>query len=135
MASTCNVDGHDANAISEAIATAKLDENRPTLICCKTVIGYGSPNKSGSHDCHGAPLGADEVKLVRQQLEWPHAEFEIPAEVYSEWDAKEQGAQSESEWQELFTAYQQAFPELAKEIYPTEPINRYRKSGQASVKK
>ncbi|GLO62885.1 transketolase 2 [Vibrio sp. MACH09] len=111
-----NVDGHDANAISEAIATAKLDENRPTLICCKTVIGYGSPNKSGSHDCHGAPLGADEVKLVRQQLEWPHAEFEIPAEVYSEWDAKEQGAQSESEWQELFTAYQQAFPELAKEF-------------------
>ncbi len=111
-----DIDGHDAKAIAEAIALAKLDTKRPTLICCKTVIGYGSPNKSGSHDCHGAPLGADEVQLVRQQLDWPHPEFEIPQDIYHAWDAKEDGVAKEAQWQRKFERYQQAYPELAQEF-------------------
>ena len=111
-----NVDGHDPQAIADAIAAAKSETSRPTLICCKTIIGFGSPNKSGTHNCHGAPLGADEITAAREFLNWPHAPFEIPADVYAGWDAKASGAAEEQDWNELFTAYQQAHPELAGEL-------------------
>ncbi len=109
------VDGHNPAAIDAAIAAAKADP-RPTLICTKTIIGFGSPNKSGSHDCHGAPLGADEVAATREKLGWKHAAFEIPAEIYAEWDAKESGAAKEKAWDEKFVAYAAAYPELAAEF-------------------
>lgn len=111
-----DVDGHDAEQIAAAIEKAKADTTRPTLICCKTVIGFGSPNKQGKEDCHGAPLGDDEIALVRKELDWPHAPFEIPAEVYAGWDAKLKGAVAESAWEALFAEYQQAYPELAQEF-------------------
>ncbi|WP_413112586.1 transketolase [Thaumasiovibrio sp. DFM-14] len=111
-----DVDGHCADDIHKAIAEAKAVTDKPTLICCKTVIGYGSPNKSASHDCHGAPLGTDEVALVRANLDWEHPEFEIPQDIYQAWDAKEQGQAVEDSWNERFAAYQQAHPELAKEF-------------------
>jgi transketolase len=110
------VDGHDAEQIAAAIEKAKADTSRPTLICCKTVIGFGSPNKQGKEDCHGAPLGDDEIALVRKELNWPHAPFEIPADVYEGWDAKTKGAAAETEWEALFADYQQAHPELAQEF-------------------
>jgi transketolase len=111
-----DVDGHDPKAISDAIAAAKAETSKPTLICCKTIIGFGSPNKSGSHDCHGAPLGAEEIKAAREFLNWPHAPFEIPEEVYAGWDAKDSGAEKEQSWNTQFAAYQQAHPELAAEL-------------------
>ncbi|SHF51098.1 transketolase [Vibrio gazogenes] len=110
------VDGHDAAAIEAAITAAKAETSRPTLICTKTVIGFGSPNKSGSHDCHGAPLGADEIKATREQLGWEYGPFEIPADIYAQWDAKESGAAKEAAWDETFAAYQAAYPELAAEF-------------------
>ncbi|MCB1616552.1 MAG: transketolase, partial [Pseudomonadales bacterium] len=110
------VDGHDAEAIASAIEQAKADNSRPTLICCKTVIGKGSPNKQGKEDCHGAPLGVDEVALTRQQLGWPHAPFEIPADIQQAWNAREAGAKAEANWQTAFEAYQAAHPELAAEL-------------------
>ncbi|WP_268811274.1 transketolase family protein, partial [Vibrio mangrovi] len=110
------VDGHDPAAIEAAITAAKAESSRPTLICTKTVIGFGSPNKSGSHDCHGAPLGADEVQATRQQLGWEYGPFEIPADIYAEWDAKAAGAAKEAAWNEKFAAYQSAYPELAAEF-------------------
>ncbi|SHF26055.1 transketolase [Vibrio gazogenes] len=110
------VDGHDAAAIEAAITAAKAETSRPTLICTKTVIGFGSPNKSGSHDCHGAPLGADEIKATREQLGWEYGPFEIPADIYAQWDAKESGAAKEAAWDEKFAAYQAAYPELAAEF-------------------
>ena len=109
------VDGHDADAINAAIEAAKADP-RPTLICTKTVIGFGSPNKSGTHDCHGAPLGAEEIAATRKELGWEHGPFEIPSEVYSEWDAKEAGAAKEAAWNEKLAAYEAAYPELAAEF-------------------
>lgn len=111
-----DVDGHDPEAIKAAIDAAKAETGKPTLICCKTVIGFGSPNKSGSHDCHGAPLGDAEIAAAREFLGWPHAPFEIPADVYAGWDAKQAGAARETEWQEKFAAYQAAYPELAAEF-------------------
>ncbi|ADZ93223.1 transketolase [Marinomonas mediterranea] len=111
-----DVDGHDAAAIKAAIEAAQAETNKPTLICCKTVIGYGSPNKSGSHDCHGAPLGDEEIAAAREFLGWPHAPFEIPADVYTGWDAKEQGAANEEKWNAGFEAYKTAYPELAAEF-------------------
>jgi transketolase len=111
-----NVDGHDSAQISAAITAAKADTSRPTLICCKTTIGYGSPNKGGSHDCHGAPLGHDEITAAREFLNWPHAPFEIPSDVANEWNNCEQGSTQEASWNEKFAAYQVAFPELAKEL-------------------
>ena len=111
-----DVDGHDSQAIADAIATAKAETSKPTLICCKTVIGFGSPNKSGSHSCHGAPLGEEEIKAAREFLNWPHAAFEIPADIYAGWDAKATGAEKEQAWNEQFAAYQQAHPELAAEL-------------------
>ncbi|ASA55351.1 transketolase [Vibrio gazogenes] len=110
------VDGHDSAAIEAAITAAKAETSRPTLICTKTVIGFGSPNKSGSHDCHGAPLGADEIKATREQLGWEYGPFEIPADIYAQWDAKESGAAKEAAWDEKFAAYQAAYPELAAEF-------------------
>ncbi|MGL4475747.1 MAG: transketolase [Shewanella sp.] len=108
------VDGHDSAAINAAIVAAKADP-RPSLICCKTIIGYGSPNKSGSHDCHGAPLGAAEIAATREFLGWTHGPFEIPAEIYASWDAKSAGAAKEAAWDEKFAAYSAAHPELAAE--------------------
>ncbi|TOQ25989.1 transketolase [Vibrio parahaemolyticus] len=109
------VDGHDAEAINAAIIAAKADP-RPTLICTKTIIGFGSPNKSGSHDCHGAPLGAEEIAATRKELGWEHGPFEIPQEVYAEWSAKEAGAAKEAAWNEKFATYEAAYPELAAEF-------------------
>ncbi|WP_203343439.1 transketolase [Vibrio diabolicus] len=109
------VDGHDSEAINAAIEAAKADP-RPTLICTKTIIGFGSPNKSGSHDCHGAPLGAEEIAATRKELGWEHGPFEIPQEVYAEWSAKETGAAKEAAWNEKFAAYEAAYPDLAAEF-------------------
>ncbi|CAE6931682.1 transketolase [Vibrio sp. B1FLJ16] len=109
------VDGHDSAAINAAIEAAKADP-RPTLICTKTIIGFGSPNKSGSHDCHGAPLGAEEIAATRKELGWEHGPFEIPQKVYAEWSAKEAGAAKEAAWNEKFAAYEAAYPELAAEF-------------------
>ena len=111
-----DVDGHDPEAIKAAIEAAKAETTKPTLICCKTIIGFGSPNKSGSHDCHGAPLGDAEIAAAREFLGWPYAPFEIPADVYSGWDAKEAGAARETQWNAQFEAYKVAYPELAAEF-------------------
>lgn len=110
------VDGHDSDAISAAIAEAKSVTDKPTLICCKTVIGYGSPNKSGSHDCHGAPLGDDEITASREFLGWTGEAFEIPEDIYAQWDGKAKGQELESSWDEKFAAYADAYPELAAEF-------------------
>lgn len=110
------VDGHDPEAIKAAIEAAKAETTKPTLICCKTIIGFGSPNKSGSHDSHGSPLGDAEVAAAREFLGWPYAPFEIPADVYSGWDAKEAGSARETQWNAQFEAYKAAYPELAAEF-------------------
>ena len=105
-----NVDGHDPEEIKTAIETARKSE-QPTLICCKTTIGFGSPNKQGKEDCHGAPLGDAEIALTRAALKWNHGPFEIPADIYAEWDAKEAGRAVEAEWDQRFAAYSAAFPD------------------------
>ncbi|GLS91767.1 transketolase 2 [Psychromonas marina] len=109
------VDGHDAAAINAAIEAAKAETGKPTLICTKTIIGFGSPNKEGTHDCHGAPLGDAEIAAARQKLGWEHGPFEIPSEVYAQWDAKQAGAAKEAAWDEKFAAYAAQYPELAAE--------------------
>lgn len=111
-----NVDGHDTDALEAAIAAAKAETSKPTLICCKTVIGFGSPNKAGGHDVHGAPLGAAEIAATRVHLGWNHPAFEIPAEVYAEWDHRALGTTAEASWTATFAAYRAAFPELAAEF-------------------
>ena len=111
-----SVDGHDSDAINAAIEAAKKVTDKPSLICCKTVIGQGSPNKSGSHDCHGSALGDEEVAATRENIGWSHAPFEIPANVYAGWDAKAKGAKLESAWDAKFAAYAAAHPELAAEF-------------------
>lgn len=111
-----NVDGHDADAIQAAVEAARGNTAQPTLICCKTVIGFGSPNKEGKEDCHGAPLGDDEIKLTREKLGWEYPAFEVPEDVYSAWSAKAKGAAAESAWNARFEAYASAFPELASEL-------------------
>ncbi|ROQ21510.1 transketolase [Marinimicrobium koreense] len=110
------VDGHDSAAIKAAIEAGRAETDKPTIICCKTVIGFGSPNKAGSHSSHGAPLGDDEIALTREKLGWKHGAFEIPDEVYKGWDAKEKGKAAESSWTERFEAYKKAHPELAAEF-------------------
>ncbi len=110
------VDGHDADAVKKAIQEARSVNDKPTLICCKTVIGYGAPNLCGSHDCHGAPLGDDEIKATRENLGWTAAPFEIPDEIYAGWNAGDKGAASEQAWNDKFAAYRQAFPDLAAEL-------------------
>ena len=110
------VDGHDSAAIKAAIEAARAEHNKPTLICCKTIIGFGSPNKQGKEDCHGAPLGDEEIALTRAKLGWSHAPFEIPADVYAGWDAKAKGAEREQGWNAKLDAYRAAHPELAAEF-------------------
>ncbi|HCC79859.1 MAG TPA: transketolase, partial [Methylophaga sp.] len=111
-----SVDGHDADAINKAIAEAKKVTDKPSLICCKTIIGYGSPNKCSSHDCHGAALGEEEVELTRKQLGWEYEPFVIPEDVYAGWDAKAKGDAAEAEWNKKFDAYAKEYPELAAEF-------------------
>ena len=111
-----DVPGHDADAIEAALQAAQAEARKPTLICCKTVIGMGSPNKAGSHDCHGAPLGDEEAAATREAIGWPHPPFEIPEAIYAAWDAREKGAARESDWQRRFDAYRAAHPELAAEF-------------------
>lgn len=110
------IDGHNPEQIAEAVKKAQAEKDKPTLIICKTIIGYGSPNKSNSHDCHGAPLGDEEIALTRKALNWDYAPFEIPADVYAQWDAKEKGKAAEKAWEEKFSAYAKAHPELAAEF-------------------
>ncbi len=110
------VDGHDAEQIAVAIASAQANTQQPTLICCKTVIGFGSPNKQGTESCHGAPLGDEEIALTREALGWAHAPFTIPDEIYNGWSGLEQGQVKEAEWNSLFDAYEKAHPELASEF-------------------
>ncbi|MFC2991993.1 MULTISPECIES: transketolase [Halomonas] len=111
-----NVDGHKPEEIKAAIELAKSQDDKPSLIICKTIIGFGSPNKQGKEDCHGAPLGEEEVALARKQLDWPHAPFNIPEPIYQGWDAREQGQAAQSEWQARFDRYADAHPELAREF-------------------
>ncbi|QGX40048.1 transketolase [Permianibacter aggregans] len=111
-----NVNGHDPVEIQMALETAQKETNRPTLICCKTVIGFGAPTKAGKEECHGAPLGDAEIAGTREKLGWPHAPFVVPNEIYAAWNAKEKGAKLEAEWQKRFEAYRAAYPELADEF-------------------
>jgi transketolase len=111
-----SVDGHDVAAIGKAIDAAKKVKDKPSLICCKTIIGKGSPNKAGSHDCHGAALGDAEVAVTRAAIGWNHAPFEIPADVYAGWDQKAKGAAAEAAWNDKFAAYAKAFPAEATEF-------------------
>jgi len=110
------VDGHDADAIKAAIEAARANTTQPSLIICKTIIGFGSPNKQGKESCHGAPLGADEITATRAALNWPHAPFEVPQTVYDTWNAREKGFIAESSWKELFTQYEEEHPDLAMEL-------------------
>ena len=110
------VDGHSPEAINAAIEAAKAETGKPTLICCRTIIGYGSPNKSGSHDCHGSPLGNDEIAAARAFLKWDHAPFVIPADIAAEWNGQEKGAKLEADWAAKFAAYEAAHPTLAAEF-------------------
>jgi transketolase len=111
-----DVDGHDAAAVEKAVHEAKSVNTKPSLICCKTVIGYGAPNLCGSHDCHGSPLGEEEIKAARENLGWKPAPFEIPQEIYAGWDAKKKGAAAEQAWNGKFRAYKAAHPALAAEF-------------------
>ncbi|HHT5677458.1 TPA: transketolase [Raoultella planticola] len=110
------IDGHNPEAVDAAVREAKAVTDKPSLLCCKTIIGFGSPNKADSHECHGSALGADEVALVRERLEWPYAPFEIPAAIYDAWDATAKGSADQKQWEELFAAYSKEWPELASEF-------------------
>ena len=111
-----DVDGHDADAVAAAIETAVADKERPTMICCKTIIGFGAPNKQGTAATHGAPLGDDEIAAARKQLGWSAAPFEIPSEIAAAWNGRERGAADEQAWQESFAAYNAEHPDLAAEL-------------------
>lgn len=111
-----NVDGHNPEALRAAIAAAKAETAKPSIICCKTLIGKGAANKEGSHKTHGAPLGADEIAATRAHLGWAHGPFEVPQAVYDAWNAKDKGAALEAEWQRLFAEYQSRFPAKAAEF-------------------
>ncbi len=111
-----DVDGHDADAIKAAVDAARAETGKPSIICCKTTIGFGSPNKGGKEDCHGAPLGAEEIALTRKQLGWEHGDFEIPSDIQSGWNAKDAGAAKEAAWNDKMAAYKAAHPELAAEF-------------------
>ena len=128
-----DIDGHDANAIKTAIEQAQAVTDKPSLLICKTVIGFGSPNKAGSHESHGAPLGDAEVAAAREQLGWAFAPFEIPQNYYDAWSAKAKGAQAETEWNKRFDAYAQAYPELAKE-FKRRTSNELPQNWQATAK-
>ena len=111
-----DVDGHDSDAVAKAIKAAKAVTDKPSMICCKTIIGFGSPNKQGTHNCHGAPLGEDEIAAAREFLDWPHPSFEIPSDIYAQWDQKQQGQSNQAIWNDKFSAYQKAHPALADEF-------------------
>jgi len=110
------VDGHDPQAIKSAIDLARSITDKPTLVCCKTTIGFGSPNKAGSHACHGAPLGQEEINLTKAALGWDHDAFEVPKNIYNGWNAADKGAAAEKAWNEKFAEYKKAHPELAAEF-------------------
>ena len=110
------VDGHDRDAVTRAIETARAETGKPSLICCRTTIGWGAPNKQGSASCHGAPLGEEECVAVRKQLDWQYPPFEIPAEIKSAWSAVAAGKQRQSQWMELLSAYQEQYPDMAEEF-------------------
>jgi transketolase len=110
------VDGHDEVAVKNAIEEARAVSDKPSLICCQTIIGWGSPNKQGKEECHGAALGNDEIALTRENIGWPHPPFEIPADIYEGWDAKEIGAKVEADWSDRFENYRREYPELAAEF-------------------
>jgi transketolase len=109
------IDGHNPKEIKKAIKKARKKTNKPSIICAKTIIGKGAPTKAGSHDCHGSPLGAEEVAATRKALNWDYPAFEIPQNIYNGWDASDKGLKTENEWNQLFTEYAREFPELAKE--------------------
>ncbi|HET7586646.1 MAG TPA: transketolase, partial [Gammaproteobacteria bacterium] len=111
-----DVDGHDSDAIGEAVEAARAETDRPTLICCKTIIGWGAPTRQGTAKAHGEALGADEIAATREALGWPHAAFEVPAEIYQAWDARERGQALQQDWNDRFAAYSKAHPELAAEF-------------------
>jgi transketolase len=111
-----DVDGHDPESIRAAIDEARSVTDKPSLICCRTVIGYGAPNLAGTHDCHGAPLGDDEIAATRENIGWSHAPFEVPGEVYDGWNARDKGAKAEDDWNAAFSAYREANPGLAAEF-------------------
>lgn len=111
-----NVDAYDADSLMQAISAGQKVKDKPTLICCKTIIGFGAPNVCDSHDCHGSPLGNEEINNMRANLNWQYPAFEIPQEIYSAWDAREQGGKLTQEWGNLFSQYQQQYPDLAKEF-------------------
>ncbi|ATJ84470.1 transketolase [Halomonas beimenensis] len=111
-----NVDGHNPDEVKAAIELARSQDDKPSLIICKTVIGFGAPNKQGKEECHGAPLGEDEVAAARKRLDWPHAPFHVPEELYQGWDATEAGQARQAAWQERFDRYAEAHPELAREF-------------------
>jgi len=111
-----NIDGHDADAVAKAIKKAKSVKDKPSLLCCKTIIGFGSPNKGGKEDCHGAPLGDDEIALTRKKLGWKHAPFKVPADIYKGWDARAEGNAAEKAWNKNFKAYQAKYPKQAAEL-------------------
>ena len=111
-----DVDGHNSEAIKAALVSAAIDPDKPTLICCKTIIGYGAPNKQGTEATHGAALGKDEVAAARRNLGWNYPPFEIPGEIYAGWNARDKGAQREAQWNALFAKYRNAHPDLAAEF-------------------
>lgn len=111
-----NVDGHDAEAVHKAIAESQSVKDKPSIICCKTRIGFGAPNLAGTSKAHGAPLGDAEIAAARKELHWPYAPFEVPAEIYKAWDARDKGQQSESKWNALFAAYKKTYPDLANDL-------------------
>ncbi|TBW50768.1 transketolase [Marinobacter halodurans] len=111
-----DVDGHNAEEVRRAIEEARANTDQPTLICCKTIIGFGAPNKQGTESCHGAALGEDEIVATRENLGWNHPAFEIPDDIYAAWDAREKGAAAQKSWNETFAAYKSAHPELAAEF-------------------
>ena len=111
-----DIDGHDRDAVKSAIEQARANSDQPTLICCKTIIGKGSPNKQGKEDCHGSPLGLDEVTLTREQLQWTDAEFVISDDIYQGWNARNQGSEAEAQWQQQWQAYQQQYPQQAQQL-------------------
>ncbi|MGI9322721.1 MAG: transketolase, partial [Pseudomonadales bacterium] len=110
-----DVDGHDRKAIAKAIQAAQ-DDPRPSIICCKTEIGFGSPNKGGTAAAHGSPLGEDEIALARQALDWPHQPFHVPDDIYAGWDCRQKGSEKESAWRQQYADYTAAHPELAAEL-------------------